>query len=144
MPESFLQQDRPKKLTRVHQSSGLAERKESRRPSRILSERNSSALAVVDALPQALSSGRILRGSDRRIALPVSLVFASVCCRLERSNPLVVSAPTQQARASSDLGAAIRVLRLRRTPASMLVMLVRGVTPAGERLDQHQRRSRTH
>src|SRR5260370_28742187 len=112
MPESFLQQDRPKKLTRVHQSSGLAERKESRRPSRILSERNSSALAVVDALPQALSIGWILRGSHRRIALPVSLVFASLCCRLERSNPLVVSSPTEQARASSSFGHAIRGVRL--------------------------------
>src|SRR5260370_35100420 len=124
MPESFLQQDRSRKLTRVHQSGGLAERKESRRPSRILSERNSSALAVVDALAQALSSGRILRGSDRRIAFPVSLVFASVCCRLERSNPLVVSAPTQQARSSSDLGAAIKSLPLRRTPATMFLLFL--------------------
>ncbi len=144
MPESLSQLGRPKTLKQARRSSELEARKQSPDPNKIPSERNSLVRAAADALSQALSSGRRLRDSDRKTVLPVRLVFDPACSHLAHSNPWARSAPTQQARGYADSGAATKVLRMRRPPASTLVTLEKGATLIGERWDRHRRRFRTH
>ena len=142
-PERFEKLGRSKRLRSARPSSARAARKESHRPSKILSARSSPVQAEVVFALQSHLTRLPPDVSHPRTDAPGGPEFAPAYSRWATSSRLPGSAPKQPIHGPSSPGAAPRSLGLRRPPADKLVTSEKGAVIAGACPSRRQRHSRS-